>query len=87
MKIIMTILILGILLLAFVGAISLGIIEVDFTEKVLTISTEKICEVEMLSNILDKKCDKNTPEELDIDNSVITITRNPKTGVIKVQSK
>lgn len=87
MKIIMTILILGILLLAFVGAISLGIIEVDFTEKVLTISTEKICEVEMLSNVLDKRCNKDTPEELDIDNSVISITKNPKTGVIKVQGR
>ncbi len=87
MKIILLILILGIFLLGILGAVSLGIIEVDFTEKVLTISTEKICDAELLSNILEKKCNKDTPKEIDVSQSILSITKNPKTGVIKVQSK
>ena len=80
-------LVLGIFLLGIIGAVGLGIIEVDFTEKVLTISTEKICEVELLSNVLNKRCNKNTPKEIDISDSDISITKNPKTGVIKVQGR
>lgn len=84
---IILILILGLFLIGIVGAVSLGIIEVDFTEKVLTISTAKICEVELLSNVLEKQCTKDTPKEIDISETNIMITKNPKTGVIKVQSK
>ncbi len=87
MKIIILILILGVFLLGIIGAVGLGIIEVDFTEKVLTISTAKICEAELLSSIIKKNCNKDTPEEIDISESGISITKNPKTGVIKVQSK
>ena len=86
MKIII-ILIIGIFLLGIIGAVGLGIIEVDFTEKVLTISTAKICEAELLSSIIKKNCNKDTPEEIDIIQSNILITKNPKTGDIKVQSK
>ncbi|KKK78256.1 hypothetical protein LCGC14_2845410, partial [marine sediment metagenome] len=78
---------LGIFLLGIIGAISLGIIEVDFTEKVLTISTEKICDAELLSNVLEKKCNKDTPKEINVSQSILSITKNPKTGVIKVQSR
>ncbi len=87
MKIIITIIILGILLLVFVGAVSLGIIKTDFTKEVLKIDTIKICEAELLSNIFNKKCDKNTPSEINISSSMISIIKNPKTGAIKVQSK
>lgn len=87
MKIIILILILGIFFVGIIGAVSLGIVEVDFTEKVLTISTQKICDAELLSNIFEKKCDKYTPKEIDISESNILITKNPKTGAIKVQSK
>ncbi len=87
MKIKLTILIIGIFLLGIIGAVGLGIIEADFTEKVLTISTEKICEAEILSNFLTKKCSEYTPKEIDISQSNILITKDPKTGVIKVQSK
>ncbi len=86
MKIIL-ILILGVFLLGIIGAVSFGIIEVNFTEKVLTISTEKICEVELLSNVFESKCSKDTPKEIDISESNIVITKNPKIGVIKVQAK
>lgn len=87
MKIIILILVLGIFLLGIIGAVGLGIIEVNFTEKVLTISTVEICEAELLSSIIKKNCDKDTPEEIDISQSGILITKNPKTGAIKVQSK
>ncbi len=84
------ILIFGIILMGivgFIGTVSLGIVEVDFKEKVLVISTEKICERELLSNVLESKCNKETPEEISINGSLLTITKNPTTGVIKVQSK
>ncbi len=84
------ILIFGIILMGivgFIGTVSLGIVEVDFKEKVLVISTEKICEMELLSNILESKCNKDTPEEININESLLRITKDPKTGVIKVQSK
>ena len=77
----------GILFLAGVGAVSLGIIDTDFTEKVLTISTAKICEVELLSNVFEKQCDKNTPTEINVDSDMISITKNPKTGVIKIKNE
>ncbi len=84
---ILLILVIGVFLIGIIGAFSLSIVEVDFTEKVLTISTEKICEVELISNVFESKCNKDTPKEIDISESSIIITKNPKTGVIKVQSK
>ena len=90
MKKIILILIFGIILIGivgFIGTVSLGIVEMDFTEKVLIISTEKICEVELLSNMLESKCSEKTPEEININESLLRITKDPKTGVIKVQSK
>lgn len=87
MKKLILFLIIGIFLLGILGAVSLGIIEVDFTEKVLTISTEKICDAELLSNVLEKKCNKDTPKEINVSQSILSITKNPKTGVIKVQSR
>ncbi len=87
MKIILTIIILGVLCLAFVGAVSLGIIETDFTEKVLKNSTAKMCEVELLNNLLDKKCDKNTPSEIDTKQDVLSITRDPKTNIVRVRNE
>ncbi len=83
-KILLTI-ILGIFLLGIITAISISLTDKDFTEKVLTISTEKICEAELLSNVLTKVCNKDTPKEIDISDSNIQITKNPKTGVIKVE--
>ena len=85
MKKIMLFLVLGIFLLGITAAVSFGIIKGDFTEKVLTISTEKICEVELLSNVLTKRCNKNTPKEIDVDENIISITKDPKTGVIKIK--
>ena len=85
MKIIIIILILGIFLLGIITAVSFSIIDVNFTEKVLTISTEKICQVELLSNILNKRCSKNTPKEIDVDENIISITKDPKTGVIRIK--
>ncbi len=84
------ILIFGIILIGivgFIGTVSLGIVEMDFTEKVLIISTEKICEVELLSNVFESKCTEYTPKKINVDESIISITKNPKTGVIRVQSK
>ena len=85
MKKIILFLVLGIFLLGIITAVSFSIIDVNFTEKVLTISTEKICEVELLSNVLNKRCNKNTPKEIDVNEDIISITKNPKTGVIKVK--
>lgn len=85
MKKIILFLILGSFLLGIIGAVGLGIIEVDFTEKVLTISTEKICEAELLSSIINKNCDKYTPAKIDVDENIISITKNPKTEVMKVK--
>ena len=87
MKIILTIIILGILLLAFVGAVSLRIIETDFTKKVLTISTAKICEVELLKNIFEKRCDENTKTEININQDILSITKDPKTKVVRIRNE
>ncbi len=83
MKIIITIIVLGILLLAFVGAVSLGIIETDFTEKVLKIDSIKLCETEILKNVFEKKCDKDTLTEKDINQKIISVTRDPKTKAMR----
>ncbi|KKM27892.1 hypothetical protein LCGC14_1570100 [marine sediment metagenome] len=91
MKIIIVLLalgiVLGVLLLAFVGAISLGIIDENFTENVLTISTAKICEVELLNNVLEKICGEKTPEEITVNQDVISIKEDPETGVMKVRNE
>ena len=76
-------LVLGVFLLGIMTAVSLS--NKDFTEKVLTISTEKICEVELLSNVLSKRCNKNTPKEISVDEDIISITKNLKTGVIRIK--
>ena len=86
MKILLTIIILGILSLAFVGAISLGIIDEDFTENVLTISTSKICNVRTLSNVL-TICDKTTPTEININQDILSITKNPKTNEVRIRNE
>ena len=86
MKIIIIILILGIFLLGIITAVSFSIIDVNFTEKVLTINTEKICEAELLSNVFTKVCNKNTPKEIIVDENIISITKDPKTGVIRVSA-
>ncbi len=87
MKIIITIIILAVLLLAFVGAVSLGIIDKDFTEDVLTISTTKLCQMETLSNILEKRCNKDTPTEININQEIISVTKNPKTKVVRIRNE
>jgi len=87
MKIIITIIILGILCLAFVGAISIGIIENDFTEEVLKIDSTKICEFELLSNIFEKRCDKNTLTEKPINQEILSVTKDPKTKVVRIRNE
>lgn len=87
MKILILILILGILFLAFVGATSLGIIDEDFTKKVLNISTAKICEMELLNNVLNKKCNKDTPTEININPDSLSILENTKTGVVRIKNE
>ena len=77
-------LIVGILLLGIIGAVAFEIIDKDFTEKVLTISTEKLCEVEMLGNVFNKKCNKDTQKKINIDENIISITKDTKTGVIRI---
>ncbi len=69
------------------GVVSLEIVKFDFTEKILTISTEKICDIELLSNVFEKKCDKDTPNEIIVNENIISITKNPKTDVIMIQNK
>ncbi len=85
MKKIILFLVLGIFLLGIITAVSFGIIKGDFTEKVLTIDTGKLCEMELTKNVLSKQCTKDTPKEIDISESSISITKNPKTGVIKIE--
>ncbi len=85
MKIIITIIILTILALAFVGAVSLGIIETDFTKDVLNISTAKICEAELLSAT--KMCNKDTPTEINMNQEILSITENPKTKVGRIRNE
>lgn len=86
MKKILLFLILGIFLLGIITAVSFSLSNKDFTEKVLTISTEKICEAELLSNVFTKVCNKNTPKEIIVDENIISITKDPKTGVIRVSA-
>ncbi len=69
------------------GVVSLEIVKFDFTEKILTISTEKICGVELLSTVLERKCSKDTQKEIIVNENMISITKNPKTDVIMIQNK
>ncbi len=87
MKIILTIIILGIFLLAFVGAVSLGVIETDFTEKVLKIDSTKLCEIELLKNVFEKRCDENTKTEININQDILSVTRDPKTKVVRIKNE
>ena len=89
MKKIIIILILGITLIGIVGfisAVSLGIIEVDFTDKVLTISTKGVCDAEN-SLSATKLCDKDTSKTIDVSDSKLSILRDSKTGVIRVKNE
>ncbi len=85
MKKILIISMITILLLGVIGAVTIfTLLDKDFTEKVLTISTEKLCEVEMLGNVFNKKCNKDTQKKINIDENIISITKDTKTGVIRI---
>jgi len=83
MKILLLLLILGTLLIGFVAAIGFGIVDVNFKERVLTISTQKICQAELLSNV--QICNPRTPSSIDVDKNIISITKNSE-GVIRVKN-
>jgi len=87
MKKILIIIIVGILLLGIGAAtIHFGLDPKDFTEKVIKISSEKLCDKlpEDKKEKL-KKC-KNKDYDVDIDDTIIEITQN-ENGVYKISSK
>ena len=73
--------------MGFATAVGFGIIENKFTEEVLTISTVKICQMEILKNVLNKKCDKDTKTETTINQNFLSITKDPKTKTVRIRNE
>lgn len=88
--------ILGILFIGIAGSLAYSITEKDFTEEIEKISIDGICEKEktILGNYKSEICMEKEKaklkgkrlEEFDIiiDQNIISITKNPKTEVIRI---
>ena len=82
---ILLILIVGILIIGVATALITNIVNVDFNEKVLAIDTTRICQITILSNVI-SKCTKDTLKTINVDQNVLSITKNNKTGIIRVRN-
>ena len=84
-----TLILLGIVLLVgIIGAVAFSIRNEDFTEEVKKISIDKLCKAEKikLEDYKTKVCKDKDKDKFDIgiDQSIISIMKNPDTGVIRV---
>ena len=85
---ILLIIIIGIFVLGVTGGIAFGLDKDSFTIKVTKIDPNKLCE--KVKNKTDgkfklKKC-KNNMEEIDVDDSIISIKKN-EDGIIQVDGR
>jgi len=76
-------LIIFIVVFLIAGATAISFKDFKTGNKVLKISTKKICEAEILKSVSKKFCHKNTPKEIDVNNKV-AIIKDKKSNVIMI---
>jgi len=79
LKKITILIIIGILLVGTIITAKI-VMDEDFDKKVKKIKTNKLCEKRP------EKCDENTPEEIDVENSSLSFMEN-KDGVIRITNE